>query len=511
MKSRLSTLVSVLVLSTLIVGALTGCSGKEAQVIASSSGESITAFVNVNLVPMTGERVVENQTVLVEGTRIIAVGPTGEVAIPDNATVIDGEGTYLMPGLADMHMHTTPAWHTDEWPVSPLNLYLANGVTTVRNLDPLPDYVGEPPISPDYVLRWREDIRDGKLAGPTMYATGTSLQGPNDWRPSVTKVGDAERVVRENKEKGYDFVKIFDDLTEEQFEEAMATARETGMYTVGHIPYRLGLDGVLSGGMDEIAHVVPLLLWERVESKRTPDMTIHEYVQNLTEFLHQEWDGVDFETWQDRESETISDIVGKLESSNIRICTTAWGPDMTYQKVFEPESFLSRPGTKYSRRRFLDLFQRGEDGDQAFFAEHKDMVLPLIYERDLWLRELRAAGVFLVLGTDSGIGMGIVPGFSIHDELLTLTKNGFTPYEAIATGTVNASKVVEEMIGVDEFGTIEVGKRADLILVRGNPLEDVANIRNPLGVMAAGRWYSQEALEQMIAIEEEPSNSSKSE
>ena len=143
---------------------------------------------------------------------------------------------------------------------------------------------------------------------------------------------------------------------------------------------------------------------------------------------------------------------------------------------------------RYSRRRFFGLFARGEDGAQTVFAgEHKDLVVPLVYERDLWLRELKEAGVFLVLGTDSGFGMGIVPGFSIHDELLALTKKGFTPYEAIGTGTVNASKVVEAMIGVDDFGTIEVGKRADLILVRGNPLEDVANIRNPLGVMAAGR------------------------
>ena len=94
--------------------------------------------------------------------------------------------------------------------------------------------------------------------------------------------------------------------------------------------------------------------------------------------------------------------------------------------------------------------------------------------------------------------MGIVPGFSIHDELRILTENGFSPYEALATGTVNAAKVVERMIGEGDFGTIEVGKRADLILVRGNPLKDVAVIRNPLGVMADGRWYSIDTLAQMI-------------
>ncbi len=109
--------------------------------------------------------------------------------------------------------------------------------------------------------------------------------------------------------------------------------------------------------------------------------------------------------------------------------------------------------------------------------------------------------MLLILGTDSGFGMGIVPGFSLHGELLTLIHAGFTPYEAIATGTVNASKVVEQMIGVDDFGTIQVGKRADLILIGGNPLEDVTNIQDILGVMAAGRWYPRETLDEMLSLE----------
>ena len=117
-------------------------------------------------------------------------------------------------------------------------------------------------------------------------------------------------------------------------------------------------------------------------------------------------------------------------------------------------------------------------------------------------KELRRAEVTLLLGTDSGTGgMGIVPGFSTHDELRILTEVGFTPYEAISTGTVNAAKVVEKMTGKGDFGTVEAGKRADLILVRGNPLKNVANIREPLGVMAAGRWYPEEKLKEMIAIE----------
>jgi imidazolonepropionase-like amidohydrolase len=126
------------------------------------------------------------------------------------------------------------------------------------------------------------------------------------------------------------------------------------------------------------------------------------------------------------------------------------------------------------------------------------------YAVDRWvLAGLQQAGILLLVGTDSGTGgMGIVPGYSIHDELRILIDNGFSPYEAIAASTVNASIVVERMTGDGDFGTIEVGKRADLILVRDNPLEDITTIKEPLGVMALGRWYSQETLAELI----EPAN-----
>ncbi|MCP5051395.1 MAG: amidohydrolase family protein, partial [bacterium] len=104
--------------------------------------------------------------------------------------------------------------------------------------------------------------------------------------------------------------------------------------------------------------------------------------------------------------------------------------------------------------------------------------------------ELHRAGIPLVSGTDAGTGaMGIVPGISLHDELRILVENGFTPYEAIETGTVNASKVVAAMTSKNDFGTIEVGKRADFILMNKNPLEDIAHIRDNRGVMAGGKWY----------------------
>jgi hypothetical protein len=458
------------------------------------------AITHVNLVPMTEEIILEDQTILIEGSRIVDIGATNEIDIPEGVTIIDGTGSYLMPGLADMHMHTTTAWKTD-WPVSPFILYLANGVTTVRNLDPLPGEVGIPTFNQaGYVLKWRNDIQSGKQPGPTMHVTGISLQGPNDWQHSIIKAGDAEKVVRENKEKGYDFLKIFEYFPQEYFGETMAAAQEYDMYVVGHIPFEVGLEAAVTNGMDEIAHVVSILYWERA-GVYMPGMTRDEFMQKVLQEFLSEWQGVEPDTWYERQKEKITGIVEILRSNEVNVCTTGVGPDITKALIADYDSFVARTDMQYSRKRFLDLISRGEDSAQAVFTQYPVLLDAFLYERGVWYRALKEAGVLLVAGTDSGFGMGIVPGFSLHGELYTMIEAGFTPNEAIATSTVNASKVVNQMIGVDDFGTIEVGKRADLILMGGNPLDNVANIQDITGVMAAGRWYPRQVLDQMISLE----------
>ncbi len=149
----------------------------------------------------------------------------------------------------------------------------------------------------------------------------------------------------------------------------------------------------------------------------------------------------------------------------------------------------------------IQELSKGNDWFIEYLKEFNEFWHFLYEVQKIFLIELNKAGVPLVLGTDAGIGiLGIVPGYCVHDELRVLTESGFTPYQAIATGTVNASKVVVAMNGKDDFGTIEVGKRADFILVNKNPLKDVGNIKYSRGVMAAGRWYPKAKLQEMISL-----------
>jgi hypothetical protein len=452
-----------------------------------NQAERITAFTHVNLVPMTSEVIVKDQTVLVEGARIVAVGGSGALRIPQDAQVINGNGAYLMPGLADMHMHTRQAWdHRDVWPVHPLHLYLANGVTTIRDFAPQGSRL-------TYVLEWRDEIRAGIRDGPAILASGKLLY--------ASPLDDPAGVVRRNYDLGFDFVKLYSYLSPEDYHEAMTAAKELGMYSSGHIPYAVGLEGVLHEDMDEVAHVEELL-FEFVDIRRDQDLSPNAWLSYVIAAALAQWDLASpslLEDVQAEESVTLTRIVNQLQSADVLVCTTMVIDDVIQRKLFHPETFAGRPENRYLPSEYAESLKRGDEKHQVQFRGIEDLGA-FKHDLDLWILDgLRHGGVRLLLGTDAGTGgMGIVPGYSVHDELGILVENGFTPYEAIATGTVNAAIVVERMTGVGDFGTIEERKRADLILVQDNPLEDVTTIRAPLGVMAAGRWYAQDALAEMI-------------
>jgi hypothetical protein len=462
-----------------------------ASILSSCDQESdvTIAFTNVKIVPMNIERVIEDQTVLIAGSEIVAVGDSSEIHIPKTADVIDGEGAFLMPGLADMHMHTRADWEDQEiWPEHPLSLYLANGVTTIRDFAP-----SGSPI--DYALQWQKEINAGTRIGPTIYTSGILLY--------TSPLDDPAGLVDRNDALGFDFLKLYSYLSKDDFHQAMTESKALGMYTAGHIPYAVGLEGVLTEGMDEIAHVEELL-FEFIKFDRDRQLAPEEWMAYIAESAMLQFN-LDDSTYQaDFEKENdalLQNIATQLRSAQVPVCTTMVIDDTIQLKLFQPDTFLARPENQYFESGYLESFQHGEEKHQVQCQGVEDLCA-FKYMIDRWiLQGLHSGDVLLLLGTDSGTGgMGIIPGYSIHDELHILVENGFTPYEALKTGTVNAAIVVDRMNGDGNFGTIKVGNRADLILVAENPLEKLDTIRTPLGVMAAGKWFSAELLNQLIEI-----------
>ncbi|MES0447213.1 MAG: amidohydrolase family protein, partial [Desulfobacterales bacterium] len=260
-----------------------------------------------------------------------------------------------------------------------------------------------------------------------------------------------------------------------------------------------------SGGMNEIAHIEELD-FEFLDfdgTKKVNRIELFRYIIDTAIQQHKKLIGLDVEDLEERYGKTISATIDKLRTVNIPICTTLVVGEGIVKKLHETEAFLNRSENKYLPEGYMDTFRQGKEKHQVIFKGFEDFAIFKYTLERLLLIKLKKAGITLLLSTDAGTGgMGIVPGFSIHDELHILTENGFTSYEAIATGTVNAARTIEKMTGEGDFGTVEVGNRADLILVNGNPLEDVRNIRDLCGVMVAGRWYEKTELQKMINIQD---------
>lgn len=427
---------------------------------------SVVAFVNVNIVPMDSERLLGNFSVLVHNDRIFAVGPAEEVELPANATIIDGGG-YLMPGLADMHVHL---WERDPDPQH-LVLYLAQGVTTVRAFS-----------GPKENALWREQVVAGELQGPTILTAGNLIiDGIDDFDPEFVATqpvfvpatpAEAAAEARRQAESWPDFIKVYDGLSPESYLAAIAAARDAGSYVAGHALDALSLEAVMTSGINEIAHLDEL------------------------NFYH--WKGFPDQDDFAMDYGTIPGTAALMAANAVAIVSNLSADEVVYQLIFDTDSVLSRPEYTVARPEMLAFWRRQGRQHRQFAGQgsyRKDREMPFFMAL---VRGLQDAGVPVTIGTDTSyLVEGSVPS-QIHRELELLVEAGFSPYEALAAGTRNAGLVVERMRRDGRFGTVAAGQRADLLLLAANPLENVSHTRNRVGVMARGRWYPQSLLDAQV-------------
>jgi len=447
-------------------------------------GQNVTVFRQVNVVPMTEETILKDYDVIVRGSRIADIGPSGKVDVPEDANIIDGAGAYLMPGLADMHVHLNDDWHVDH-----LSLYLANGVTTIRDMH------GSELLAP-----WRREVESGTRPGPALCGTAPIIYG---WEKRILPSGR----VNENWEAGHRAQKLLSHLTEKDFPLVMRQLKKRGMYSVGHIPLPVGLDSVIKYGMDEIAHIEELG-WEiamtgmdRTDPRLLRSETAFQFVFEC--FARRVCAVSELEEFRRVVQPEVVEIARKVREARITVCTTLSITELIGQKMLEPEKVWARSYAEYFPRELRAMVESGEDRNLVQLKGHERCAGRLWDLFKMIFVELHRAGVFMVLGTDSGLkDIGSVPGFQMHDELRLVTELGLSPYEAIGLCTKNAARIAVKMSEKGDFGTVEVGKRADLILVHKNPLDNIANIADLRGVMAAGKWYPQRQLAQMIALDE---------
>jgi imidazolonepropionase-like amidohydrolase len=447
------------------------------------AADKTVVLINANLVPMTTETVLRDQAVIVRGTQIVSILPTKDLKIPDGAEVIECNQAYLMPGLADMHTHLNDAMFTHPF----FNLFLANGVTTIRDLAQ-----GSPPS----VLAYRREVDGGKRLGPNIYVANTYW----GWEPDVAGLFSAQQPL------GYDCAKINSYFSSAGFDAVIKQAKQTDVYTLGHIPYAVGLDGVLAAGMNEVSHVDEVILSEMIGLDHSQKLTADQWEEQMVTAARKAllpYAGMSISELRQATSSKVREIIERLRGKDITFTTTLICDEDTVDKLLHRERITSSSHAPYIAPQFWKDLEAGKDKHQKMLPEEEWAVFAVFSDLGKILAaEMKQNNIRLVLGTDVGpTYLSLAPGFSVHDELAMLTADGFTPYEALATCTRNASEIAERMTGRNEFGTIGVGKRADLVLVDGNPLEDLACARKPLGVMVAGRWLPPDTLDALLQVE----------
>jgi len=402
---------------------------------------------NVKLIPMTRDTILENQMVLVENGIIKSVNSSVEAKA---FQVIDGENGYLMPGLTDMHVHV--------WDKQELGLYLANGVTCIRNVWGMPMH-----------LRMKKEAEDDNIYSPIFFTTGPKLTGPEfigDDNLNLLSAEEGAQKVKAYKERGYDFIKSYYGLPENIFDAIIEEARKQDMDIVAHPSQKVPYTYHLNPQIVSIEHVEDI--FQRALNYQLDTLGLDSLMLDFAASPHTSFCPTVMAFYNIYRMIMDEDILSSEEV-----------------KMMNPSIQINDSKIQFDRWQGTKVHE--PTVDVRIKKQHEFHLLAI--------SKLHAAGVNIVCGTDAGIGVTL-PGFSIHEELAFYKEAGLTNYEVLKTATANIARSHSVM---KDLGTVESGKVANLILLKQNPLDNLQALKDIEWVMLKGKKLDAEHLENLKA------------
>jgi len=426
---------------------------------------------NVTVVDVRTGTLQLEQTVVLERNHIASVGPSKSAKYPRNTPSVNCRGLFLIPGLWDMHVHLVFGdWFPGAQGIS-LPLFVANGVTGVRDMG----------SELDIVQGWRNEIEAGRLIGPRIYASGPMLDGPKPRFPSSLAIAtreDARRAVADLKRRGADFIKLQSLIPRDAVFAIAEEAKKQEIAFEGHVPDAVRASEMSAAGMKSFEHLIGIF-----EGSSSAE---DEFLKgNKTE-------GRFLATYDPARAASLAEILAKNQTWQCPTLVWERGGNLIDVSDFSKDArvkYVPASWRNKTWKRFTEEIAQGYGTDDLAirkrFIEEELEVVGILHK----------AGVPFLAGTDTPAGVYIFPGYSLHEELQRFVAAGFTPFEALQTATINPAR----FFGMEgQLGTVEKGKLADLVLLSANPLEDIANTQKVAGVIVNGRYFYRAELDKML-------------
>ncbi len=450
---------------------LVGCQSKK---------EVSLLVLNISIVDVEKGQILPGQFVAVQGDSILEVGDQSLTEKYQSQFSIDGEGKFLMPGLWDNHVHFGGAEYIDE-NEQLLPLYLAFGVTTVR------DAAGDISLQ---VLKWRDEINQGQRLGPKILTSGPKLEGIDSIWPGDLEIGTEEelKIALDSLEKlNVDFIKITDNtLKPELFLEAVKQATARGWSVSGHIPAALTIDQASKAGQKTVEHLGYLM---RMTTPLEAEISRARGNGTLSAM-----DAVKLQTESKDDSVTLSKFKQLADQGTGVVPTLLISSNIAYldENNFSEDTILNYlgPKLKESYQWRIDRMANETPEDKQNRKDNFEATANLI-------PLVKKSGMKIYAGTDAGyLNTYDFPGLAIHLELQKLVKYGLSPREALEASIINGP----EYFGLEQdFGSVDIGKKANLIVLNKNPLEDIEATLTIQDVVKDGQLLDRDKLDQMLA------------